>query len=173
LLERAARISDKRKFDAARTAWFNSEQGKQEATQEFRRLIAEFKQITEELTKDNPDFQFIHEYGGDDNHVFYCLGISLVATWNSGRIVNNLEGSRVYFKLFKGRISYQNILRMEEPSELTQIRYNIDMHQNNGIVWRKIDGERKDFPTTSKLADLWMRMMLAAIENHGEHSSLR
>lgn len=171
LLAEAQRITDRQQFEEIRKAWLTSEQGNAEARQEVQNFIAELQKITDFLSESNPTIQFIHEDDGHGFHIVYCKGISLTVSWNPGRFINSLEGSGLHLTIFDGRKSLRHVFNLKEPSEIAYRRYDIDLHQYAGIVWRETNGDRREFPNTSELAELWTRIMLEKIKWQGEDTN--
>lgn len=172
LLARAASITSRQRFKDRRNAWLTSEKGKHEAAQEYRKFIDELHQLVNAIADANPDMQFVFEDDGDGFRIIYSSGISLTASWNPGRFANSLEGSGLHLKVFKGRVSTRPVINFAEPEVVEHKRYDVDLHENAGIVWYETEGDRRKFPTSSELAELWMRIMLEKIERHGESINL-
>lgn len=172
LLARAASITSRQRFKEKRSAWLTSEQGKKEATQEYRSFINELHQLANAIGESTSEMQFVYEDDGDGFHIIYSSGISLTASWNPGRFANSLEGSGLHLKVFKGRVSLRHVASFTEPEVVEHVRYDIELHENAGIVWYETKGDRRKFPTSAELAELWMRIMLEKIERHGESINL-
>lgn len=158
---RAAKLVDSLGYKQERESWLRSVQGREDAQGEVARLFDELLLRATEITEQG--IEILTEFDAEECTLRW-RGISLLASWNPGRILNNLEGTGLIIKLSKTSEPFYVInQRVSEYVEIRSERYDVDLAPNREIGWRETLGSKQVLPS-SKIADIWVSQFLKEVE---------
>jgi hypothetical protein len=158
---KAATLAESIRYKQERESWWRSEKAREDAQKEVVKLFDELLRRSKEISAQGIEIEIATD--GEE-----CLlswrGISLLASWNSGRVINTLEGTGLMFRLTKRSEPVYFINQsVSEQTEILSLRYDIDMAPNREIGWRETKGS-KQVLSSAKIASIWLRHLIKEIE---------
>ncbi len=170
ILERAQRIEREIVVEEARKNFLHSDQGVRAANIEVTVLFDELERLSDELSASSKELAFKKERNVA-GFVLSTQGFSLLVSW-SLRYANTLRDSCLSIQLWKdfflplsGRVVR---IPSREAKLLKEMKYDFDRNITGEFVWRRLNGERRFFPTV-QLAQESMKILLDQVRDMRLH----
>ena len=125
-------------FKARRNRWYTSEEGVVTAKQEFDRLCEELERLINSSNSKAEVFKIDFSKGQDSHCTASCMGVSLSITW-SCKHPDTLAESVLLVKGNKTIFNMEGIQSFTEQDNLYNSEFDVDMHQDSKIKWKKRD----------------------------------
>jgi len=165
-LERAQRIEREIVVEEARKNFLHSDQGVKAANIEVAVLFDELERLSDEISAGSKELAFKKERNVA-GFVLSTSGFSLLVAW-SLQYANTLRDSCLLTQLWKGffiPISGRAVrITSREAKLLKEMKYDLDRKITGEFVWRRLNGERRFFPT-AQLAQECMKILLDQVRD--------
>ncbi len=126
-------------FKARRNRWYTSEEGIVTAKQEFDRLCEELERLINSSNSKAEAFKIDFSKRHNSHCIASCMGVSLSITW-SCKHPDTLAESLLLVKGDKTIFNMEGIQSFTEQDNLYNSEFDIDMHKDLKIKWKKRDG---------------------------------
>jgi len=161
LTARASKVGAEIRYKEKREAWRRSTKGREDAKGEVSMLFEEMLRRAKELTESGLE---IHTEADGEECKIRWRGISLLASWNPGRFVNNLDGSGLTMRLGESTEPVYFIDKyVSEYSEIRVERYEVSLAPDDEIGWYESRGSKQILPS-SKIAEIWFSYFVDKVE---------
>ncbi|MFY9610301.1 MAG: hypothetical protein WAU45_17020 [Blastocatellia bacterium] len=161
----AGRVARKVDFEREREGWYNSAKGVEEATAEARTVLNEIEAIGNRIKEELPGLKIRVESRWDRQNIVASEDYGLVILWDTNSGINSLRNFRLTAKLYRGFVTFRQILFVDRPEELQENKYDPDIDRSLTPGWREGNGERK-FLTSKQLVDACVKRLLELIDQH-------
>lgn len=163
-MDHAGRLARKLDFEGVRQGWYNSAKGVEEASAEASTILSEFVAIGNRIKDEHPSLKIRVESRWDRHYIVASEEYGLVILWDPNSSINSLRGFRLTAKLYRGFVTFRQVLFNDKPEEIQENEYDPDIDTSLTPGWREHDGEKKFF-TSKQLADVWVTRLLKVIDS--------
>lgn len=158
---KAAKLAGEARYKQERELWLRSAKAREDAQTEVKTLFDELSRLANAISEQGVEIQ---TGTSGEEYFLRWRGISLLASWNSGRFANTLEGTGLTMKLSEtSEPKFFINTNVSEKIEIRKTRYDIDMAQSREVGWRETSGS-KQVLSSHLIANIWVNYLIEEVE---------